>query len=95
MCRQALCYPQRGLGEGGCAYGVLVVILEGLRVDAVLQNPALVVVSTQPELALLVGVHGAVVSHAEAPVGRHISTTLKGPLVPFPAQLVLALVHTL
>ena len=54
----------------------------------------LVVVRAQPELALLVGVHGAV-SHAEASVGRHVSTTLESPLVPLPAQLVLALVHTL
>ena len=74
--------------------GVLVVILEGLRVDAVWQHPALFVVRAQPELALLVGVHGAVV-RAEAPVGRHVSTTLEGPLIPFPAQLVLALVDTL
>ena len=62
--------------------------------DAVWQHPALVVVSTQPELALLVGVHGAVL-HPEAPVGRHVSTALEGPLVPLPSQLVLALVHTL
>ena len=74
--------------------GVLVVKLEGLRVDAVLQHPALVVVCAQPELALLVGIHGAV-SHAEAAVGRHVSTTLEGPLVPLPAQLVLALVDAL
>ena len=62
--------------------------------DAVRQYPALVVVCAQPELALLVGVHGTV-SHAEAPVGRHVSTTLEGPLVPLPALLVLALVHAL
>ena len=74
--------------------GVLVVELDRLRVDAVLQHPALVVVRAQAELALLVRVHGAVV-HAEAPVGRHVSTALEGPLVPLPAQLVLALVHTL
>ena len=74
--------------------GLRLVILEGLRVDAVLQHPALVVVCTHPELALLVGVHGAVL-HAEAPVGRHVSTALEGPLVPLPAQLVLALVNSL
>ena len=62
--------------------------------DAVLQNPALVVVRAQPELALLVGVHGAV-SHAEASVGRHVSTALECPLIPLPAQLALALVYTL
>ena len=62
--------------------------------DAVLQYPALVVVCAQPELALLVGVHGAVV-HAEAPVGRHVSTTFEGSLVSLPAKLVLALVDTL
>ena len=73
---------------------VLVVILEGLRVDAVLQHPALVVVCAQPELALLVGAHGAVLN-AEAPVGRHVSTALESPLVPLPSQFVLALVDTL
>ena len=62
--------------------------------DAVWQHPTLVVVRAQPELVLLVGVHGAV-SHAKAPVGRHVSTALEGPLVPLLAQLVLALVHTL
>ena len=62
--------------------------------DAVLQHPALVVVRAQPELALLVGVHGAV-SHAEAPVGCHVPTPLKSPLVPCPSQLVLAFVDTL
>ena len=74
--------------------GLLLVILEGLRVDAVLQHPALVVVRAQAELVLLVRVHGAVV-HAEASVGRHVSTALKSPLEPRPAHLVLALVHTL
>ena len=74
--------------------GVLVVKLEELRVDAVLQHPALVVVRAQPKLALLVRVHETV-SHSEAPVGRHVSTTLEGPLVPLPAQLILALVDTL
>ena len=62
--------------------------------DAVGQYPALVVVCAQPELALLVGVHGAVV-HAEAPVGRHVSTTLKGSLVSLPVKLVLAFVDAL
>ena len=74
--------------------GVLVVELDRLRVDAVLQHPALVVVRAQTELVLLVRVHGAVV-HAEAPVGRYVSTTFESPLVPLPAQLVLALVDTL
>ena len=74
--------------------GLRLVILEGLRVDTIWQHPALVVVCAQPELALLVGVHGTV-SHPEAPVGRHVSTALEGPLVPLPSQLVLALVHTL
>ena len=62
--------------------------------DAVLQYPALVVVRAQPELELLVGVHGAV-SHAEASVGRHVSTALEGPLIALPTQLVLALVNAL
>ena len=74
--------------------GALLVILDRFRVDAVLQHPALVVVRAQAELALLVRVHGAVV-HAEAPVGRHVSTALEGPLEPQGAHLVLALVHTL
>ena len=65
-----------------------------LRVDSVLQHPALVVVSTQPELALLVRVHGTVV-HSEAPVGRHVLVALESFLVPLPSQLVLALVDTL
>ena len=68
--------------------------LDRLRVDAVLQHPALVVVRAQAKLALLVRVHGAV-AHAKAPVGRHVSAALKSPLVPLPAQLVLALVDTL
>ena len=72
----------------------LLVILDRFRVDAVLQHPTLVVVSAQTELALLVRVHGTVV-HAEAPVGRHVSTALESSLVPLPAQLVLALVDTL
>ena len=79
---------------GVASTGLLLVILEGLRVDAVLQHPALVVVRAQAELALLVRVHGAVV-HAEAPVGCHVSTPLKGPLKPRAAHLVLALVDTL
>ena len=73
---------------------MLVVKLYWLCVNAVWQHPALVVVCAQPELALLVRVHGAVV-HAEAPVGRHVSTTLESPLIPLPAQLVLALVNSL
>ena len=78
----------------GCVGGGLMVILDRLSVNAVLQHPTLVVVRTQPELALLVRVHGAVV-HAEAPVGRHVSTALEGPIIPLPAHLVLALVNTL
>ena len=68
--------------------------LDRLRVDAIGQHPALVVVRAQAELALLVRVHGAVV-HAEAPVCRHVSTALKGPLKPRGAHLVLALVDAL
>ena len=72
----------------GCVGGGLrLVILERLRVDAVLQHPALVVVRAQTELALLVRVHGAVV-HAEARVGRHVSTALESSLVPRAAHLV-------
>ena len=74
--------------------GGLLVILDRLRVDAVLQHPALVVVRAQTELALLVRVHGAVV-HAEAPVGRHVSTALESSLEPRAAHLVLGLVNTL
>ena len=74
--------------------GLRMVKRDRLRVDAVRQQPALVVVRAQTELALLVRVHGAVV-HAEAPVGRHVSATLEGPLEPRPAHLVLTLVHTL
>ena len=80
-------------GWGWWVNGLLVKLYR-LRVDSVWQQPALVVVRAQVELALLVRVHCAVV-HAEAPVGRHVSPTLEGFLVPLPAQLVLALVHTL
>ena len=73
---------------------LLLVELDRLRVDAVLQHPALVVVRAQAELALLVRVHGAV-AHAEASVGRHVSTALEGPLKPRAAHLVLVLVDTL
>ena len=73
---------------------VRLVILDRLRVDAVRQHPTLVVVRAQAELALLVRVHRAVV-HAEAPVGRHVSAALEGPLEPFGAHLVLALVDPL
>ena len=79
---------------GVARVGLLLVELDRLRVDAVLQHPALVVVRTQAELALLVRVHGAV-AHAEAPVGRHVSTALEGPLKPRATQLVLAPVDTL
>ena len=73
---------------------VLLVILDRLRVDTVLQHPALVVVRAQTELALLIRVHRAVV-HAEAPVGRHVSAALEGPLETLGTHLVLALVYPL
>ena len=68
--------------------------LDWLRVDAVRQQPTLVIVRAQAELALLVRVHSAVV-HAEASVGCYVSPALKGLLVALPAQLVLALVDAL
>ena len=74
--------------------GLLLVELDWLRVDSVRQQPALVIVRAQAELALLVRVHRAVV-HAEASVGRHVSPALEGLLVALPAQLVLALVDAL
>ena len=74
--------------------GLLLVILERLRVDAVRQHPALVVVRAQAELALLVRVHRAV-AHAEASVGRHVLAALEGSIESLPAHLVLALVHSL
>ena len=70
------------------------VVLDGFRVDAVLQNPALVVVSTQAQLALLVRVHGPLMQ-PEAPVGGHVLVTLQSSLVPLPAQLVVLLVDAL
>ena len=73
---------------------VLLVVLDRLRVDTVLQHPALVVVRAQTELALLVRVHRAVV-HAEAPVGCHVSTPLEGLLETLGTHLVLALVDPL
>ena len=73
---------------------VLLVILDRLRVDTVLQHPALVVVRAQAELALLVRVHRAVV-HAKAPVGCHVSAALKSPLETLGAHLVLAFVDPL
>ena len=79
---------------GGGGDGLLLVELDRLRVDAVLQHPALVVVRAQAELALLVRVHSTIV-HAEATVGRHVSTALKSSLKPHPAHLVLAFVDTL
>ena len=69
-------------------------VLDRLRVDAVRQHPALVVVRAQTELALLVRVHRAVV-HAEAPVGCHVSAALEGSLETLGAHLVLALVDPL
>ena len=68
--------------------------LDWLRVNSVRQQPALVIVRAQAELALLVRVHRAVV-HAEASVGRYVSPALEGLLVPLPAQLVLTLVDAL
>ena len=73
---------------------VLLVVLDRLRVDTVLQHPALVVVRAQTELALLVRVHRAVV-HAETPVGCHVSAALEGPLETLGTHLVLALVDPL
>ena len=68
--------------------------LDGLRVDAVLQHTTLVVVSTQPQLALLVRVHGLLV-HSEAPVCSHVLVPLQSSIVPLPTQLVLLLVDAL
>ena len=73
---------------------VLLVVLDRLRVDSVLQHPALVVVRAQAELALLVRVHRAVV-HAEAPVGCHVSAALEGSLETLGTHLVLAFVNPL
>ena len=70
------------------------VVLDGFRVDALLQNPALVVVRGKAQLALLVRVHGSLV-HPEAPVGSHVLVALKSSLVPLPTQLVLLLVNAL
>ena len=84
-----------GMPLGGrVQLGALLVVLDRLRVDAFRQHPALVVVRTQAELALLVRVHRAVV-HAEAPVGCHVSAALEGTLEPLGAHLVLALVDPL
>ena len=69
-------------------------VLDRLRVDIVLQHPALVVVRTQTELALLVRVHRAVV-HSEAPVGCHVSAALEGSLETLGTHFVLALVDPL
>ena len=69
-------------------------VLDRLRVNTVLQHPALVVVRAQTELALLVRVHRAVV-HAEAPVGCHVSAALEGPLETLGTHLVLTLVDPL
>ena len=77
-----------------CGWRGLLVILDWLRVNTILQHPALVVVSAQTELALLVRVHRAVV-HAEAPVGCHVSAALEGPLETLGTHLVLALVDPL
>ena len=69
-------------------------VLDRLRVDTVLQHPALVIVRAQAELALLVRVHRAVV-HAETPVGCHVSAALEGSLETLGTHLVLALVDPL
>ena len=74
--------------------GLLLMELNWLRVDAIRQQPTLVIVRAQAKLALLVRVHRAVV-HAEASVGCHVSPTLESLLVALPAQLVLALVNAL
>ena len=65
-----------------------------LRVDAVLQHPALVVVCGKTQLALLVRVHDPLV-HPETPVGGHVPVALQSSLVPFPTQLILLLVNAL
>ena len=82
------------MGWAAFSWVVLLVVLDRLRVDAVLQHPTLVVVSAQAELALLVRVHLAVV-HAKAPVGCHVSAALEGPLETLPTHLVLTLVDPL
>ena len=82
------------LAAGRSTAGLLLVVLDRLRVDTVLQHPALVVVCAQAELTLLVRVHRAVV-HAEAPVGCHVSAALKSSLETLGAHLVLALVDSL
>ena len=79
---------------GRVQLGDLLVVLDRLRVDAVRQHPALVVVRAQAELALLVRVHRTVV-HTEAPVGCHVLAALEGPLEPLGAHLVLAFVDAL
>ena len=95
LCNRFFHGPWLGYAGGCPVFSWLgLVELDGLRVDAVLQHPALVVVRAQAELALLVSVHGAVV-HAKATVGRHVSTALESSLKPRAAHLVLALVDTL
>ena len=69
-------------------------VLQWLRVDAVRQHPALVVVRAQTELALLVRVHCAV-PHSEASVDHHVPIARKGPLETLPTHLVLPLVDSL
>ena len=69
-------------------------VLDGFRVDAVLQHPTLVVVRGKAQLALLVRAHGPLV-HPEAPVGDHVLVPLQSSLVPLPSQLVLLLVDAL
>ena len=77
LCRDVTCWtgtavPWRHMW---CGWRGLLVILDWLRVNTILQHPALVVVCAQAELALLVRVHCTVV-HAEAPVGCHASAAL-------------------
>ena len=69
-------------------------VLQWLRVDTVRQHPALVVVRTQTELALLVRVHRTV-SHSEASVDHHIPIARKSPLETLQTHLVLPLVDSL
>ena len=94
-CNTAFSSTSHGMSWGGQpSVGCLLVVLQWLRVDAVRQHPALVVVRAQTELALLVRVHCAVV-HAKAPVGCHVPIAGKGPLETLGTHLVLAFVNSL
>ena len=79
---------------GQPSVGCLLVILQWLRVDAVRQHPALVVVRAQTELALLVRVHRTV-PHSEASVDHHVPIARKSSLETLPTHLVLSLVDSL